>query len=466
MSWSPHRSPGPNRGGPRRASSVADLAIILNRVDLYDIPRQQAAQQQQPPHEDYQAAVEAFTFEPPAVHAPAKLSRGRVAITRVPPEAVEEAAPVVEHLVVMDNRVPNPYGPSIDKYWKQRRRLFSRFDDGIQLDEEGWFSVTPEIIADHVAQRLTALPIAPAQEESQEPETLIVLDAFCGCGGNSIAFAKQPNVMVIATDVDRSKLRRAAHNASIYQIPPDKIVFIECNVLFLLEFCFRDGHYVLDQPVATPAHIDALLAAMPPPVATETVAGYSIGGIDLLPRKIDAVFMDPPWGGVDYEVLGKRGYCLEKNMRIKRPVGVATPPAAAGAVGDDFFDTFAPQTAHERKSNFNVGLDESTYANGVEVLRLAATATARRWVIYDIPRNTNRSSLGGAALAAGYRGNLKLDGRFPVKRGVAPWSFSPQSLTHHSYPLTHSAEHYLNGRLKTVTAYMGTDWTHLMKNYE
>jgi trimethylguanosine synthase len=207
------------------------LAIILNRVDLYDIPRQQAAQQQQqPPHEDYQAAVEAFTFEPPAVHAPAKLSRGRVAITRVPPEAVEEAAPVVEHLIVMDNRVPNPYGPSIDKYWKQRRRLFSRFDDGIQLDEEGWFSVTPEIIADHVAQRLTALPIAPAQEESQEPETLIVLDAFCGCGGNSIAFAKQPNVMVIATDVDRSKLRRAAHNASIYQIPPDKIVFIECNV--------------------------------------------------------------------------------------------------------------------------------------------------------------------------------------------------------------------------------------------
>ena len=64
----------------------------------------------------------------------------------------------------------------------------------------------------------------------------------------------------------------------------------------------------------------------------------------------------------------------------------------------------------------------------------SSVATARRWVVYDIPRNTNRTSLGGAALAAGYRGNVKLE------------------------------EHYLNGRLKTVTAYMGTDWMHLLDN--
>ena len=29
-----------------------------------------------------------------------------------------------------------------DKYWDQRYRLFSKFDSGIQLDAESWFSVS------------------------------------------------------------------------------------------------------------------------------------------------------------------------------------------------------------------------------------------------------------------------------------------------------------------------------------
>ena len=410
------------------AGGYPGISIILNRVDLQDIPQPQT---QASPHSGdlnnnnahQPPPVEPFSFDPPLRTEPAKLGRGRVSIHRVPPAVAPPALTQPKHLVVMDNSVPNPFGPNVDKYWKQRRRLFSRFDEGIQLDEEGWFSVTPEIIADHAAQRLADL--AGGTE-------IVVLDAFCGCGGNTIAFAKQPNITVIASDVDRTKLRKAAHNAAIYQIPPEKIIFIECNAVFLLEFCFKDGEYILDQPVADPDHINALMAAMPPPVATEKVAGYSIGGIDLLPRHIDAVFMDPPWGGVDYEVFGKHGYCLEKNMRIKSPV--APSAQAVGAPGDDFFDSFQPRTKQERKTNFNSGLDDSNCVNGVALLRLAATATARRWVVYDIPRNTNRTSLGGAALAAGYRGNIKLE------------------------------EHFLNGRLKTVTAYMGTDWTHLLKD--
>lgn len=31
------------------------------------------------------------------------------------------------------------------KYWMQRYSLFSRFDADIQLDTEGWWSVTPEV---------------------------------------------------------------------------------------------------------------------------------------------------------------------------------------------------------------------------------------------------------------------------------------------------------------------------------
>ena len=47
----------------------------------------------------------------------------------------------------------NPLPASMEKYWEQRYRLFSRFDEGIQMDTEGWDSVTPERIAMHIAKR-------------------------------------------------------------------------------------------------------------------------------------------------------------------------------------------------------------------------------------------------------------------------------------------------------------------------
>ena len=42
-------------------------------------------------------------------------------------------------------RAPLPRG--LWKYWLQRYTLFSRFDEGVLIDEEGWFSVTPEALA-------------------------------------------------------------------------------------------------------------------------------------------------------------------------------------------------------------------------------------------------------------------------------------------------------------------------------
>jgi hypothetical protein len=139
--------------------------------------------------------------------------------------------------------------------------------------------------------------------------------------------------------------------------------------------------------------------------------------------------------GVDYEVLGKNGYDLEKNMKIR--CQVCLEPDEKDTLQDNFFDTFSPQpsSSHrsdkaKKKANFNNVLDE--YVNGAEMLKYAASATATRMVLYDLPRNANKTSLGQSALAAGYRGNLKLE------------------------------EHFLNGRLKTVTAYFGTDFSRLL----
>jgi trimethylguanosine synthase len=37
--------------------------------------------------------------------------------------------------------------PLIAKYWQQRHNIFSKYDDGVWLTDDGWFGVTPEPIA-------------------------------------------------------------------------------------------------------------------------------------------------------------------------------------------------------------------------------------------------------------------------------------------------------------------------------
>lgn len=46
------------------------------------------------------------------------------------------------------------------------------------VSTEGWFSVTPEKIAEHIALRV---------QDSFSTE--LIIDAFCGVGGNAIQFA-------------------------------------------------------------------------------------------------------------------------------------------------------------------------------------------------------------------------------------------------------------------------------------
>jgi hypothetical protein len=65
---------------------------------------------------------------------------------------------------------------NIPSDFSQRYRYFSLYSThpGCLLDEEGWFSVTPELVANQIADRCRC-------------DT--VLDAFCGVGGSAIALA-------------------------------------------------------------------------------------------------------------------------------------------------------------------------------------------------------------------------------------------------------------------------------------
>nr|GMD96331.1 trimethylguanosine synthase isoform X1 [Ipomoea batatas] len=126
--------------------------------------------------------------------------------------------------------------PGLSKYWCQRYRLFSKYDEGIQMDEEGWFSVTPESLAKHHADRCA---------------NGTIVDFFTGVGGNAIQFAQRCR-HVIAIDIDPKKIDYAQHNAAIYGVS-DQIDFI------------RGDSFTLAPML-----------------------------------KVDVVFMSPPWGGPDY----------------------------------------------------------------------------------------------------------------------------------------------------------------------
>lgn len=317
------KSPVRKSGGHRRRKKLevppSAMTVIVNRCDLRDSTVQFQSEDWVQPHSEHpKVHVNPYWFATDSPNGPPldiansmsyqpPRDNRTVLVTRVPYHMEQVEFPMSSSDDVMgdviDTSTPNPHDPNVvhDKYWTQRRRLFSRFDLGCQLDAEGWYSVTPELIADHVAKRVADLAaniIAVQQQQplhdslEQQQQGIVILDAFCGCGGNSIAFGKLPSHLVskvVCVDMDRSKLLKAAHNASLYDIPKNKLVFVECNSIFILKYCYKNGEFVLDQPTTV------LPQYMPPPIMPTTHAGYQIGGLDMLPRHIDLAFFDPPW---------------------------------------------------------------------------------------------------------------------------------------------------------------------------
>ena len=142
-----------------------------------------------------------------------------------------------------------------EKYWDQRYRLLSKYDKGILLDTESWYSITPEIIAKHIAKRCMI------QFNKHKIKLNNILDCFCGCGGNSIAFAEVCE-NVFSVDIDQEKIVKLIHNAKIYEVN-DHIKPI-CS----------DVYDVLNNPRDDK---------------------FQIGN-----DKIDIIVLSPPWGGIDY----------------------------------------------------------------------------------------------------------------------------------------------------------------------
>lgn len=262
--------------------------------------------------------------------------------------------------------VVNPYPKQevADKFWSQRRRLFTRFDEGIQLDKESWYSVTPEAIANHIAAHLV-----------EGKENVTMLDPFSNCGGNAIAFALRKEVsLVVCVDTDLEKLKKAASNARIYEVPKEKMVFIHDNACRALS-SYKGG-----------TRVESNSSESNTSYQDTDGCEYKIGSLDLLPTTIDMIFLSPPWGGMDYVKVGKRNY----DLTCIKVEGIDTNPV-----------------------------------DGDRLLDLAANAVGHKLVALFLPRNINGIALGKSAAKVGYEGPIIVE------------------------------QNVLNGKLKTVTAYLG-----------
>jgi trimethylguanosine synthase len=108
------------------------------------------------------------------------------------------------------------------------------------MDDTGWFSVTPHAIAEHIALRC---------------QSDVIIDAFCGVGGNAIEFAKTCE-RVIAIDNNPVRLRLARHNA------------LHSGVAERIEFVLADF--------------------------TDWARAWTASGAKR--EAVDVVFLSPPWG--------------------------------------------------------------------------------------------------------------------------------------------------------------------------
>ncbi|XP_058830544.1 trimethylguanosine synthase-like [Topomyia yanbarensis] len=218
---------------PRSVSSSVRSSTVLEYSQLQGKESQDEENEnddehkveENPPSEE---AADDFSFIPGPAKKEKKKKRKPKFVASLPPEIANDK--------------------SLLKYWYKRFSLFSLFDAGIKLDRESWFSVTPEKVASHTAERC---------------RSDLIVDAFCGCGGNTIQLAFTCN-RVIAIDIDPKKIEMAKHNATVYGVA-DRIEFITGDFLQLA---------------------DRLRA--------------------------DVIFLSPPWGGPGY--LKDEVYDLESSL--------------------------------------------------------------------------------------------------------------------------------------------------------
>ncbi|RLV93373.1 Trimethylguanosine synthase [Spathaspora sp. JA1] len=145
--------------------------------------------------------------------------------------------------------------PNLRKFWNRRYDLFSKFDEGIYMTTELWFSVTPESLARYTAELFNTLL----------PQAKTCLDICCGGGGNTIQFAEHFD-SVGAIDINPTNVYCTEHNAEIYGVR---------NKIWTLQADWNEISQSTDW--------------IPQDLKVEPIS-----------KTFDFIYSSPPWGGTNY----------------------------------------------------------------------------------------------------------------------------------------------------------------------
>ena len=100
---------------------------------------------------------------------------------------------------------------ALDRFKQRKLLLFDRwpqFGDDIVIDDQMYYSITPEKIAKRIANHC-----------KNKVDYTLLLDGFCGVGGNLIQFAVQnSNAFIVGIDCCFERVRSARKIAQVYGV--------------------------------------------------------------------------------------------------------------------------------------------------------------------------------------------------------------------------------------------------------
>jgi trimethylguanosine synthase len=239
------------------------------------------------------------------------------------------------------------------------------------MDLEGWYSVTPELIAAQIAERCKLLRFCRPTSELADPlspfagRSSVIVDAFCGVGGNAIQFAftcekgelslppsyprrpTRPSLPVIALDISPVRLACAKRNAEIYGVA-DRITFI------LGDWVSWSKDYVKRKAVGQVAAED----------------------------EVEVVFLSPPWGGIDYQTLGSAPDGTAATPQSKKLKAISHPTVPSTPT-----PALPPPTTDPSTAPPSYLLSALAPLPGDQLFALARALTPH--VAYYLPRNVD-----------------------------------------------------------------------------
>lgn len=109
------------------------------------------------------------------------------------------------------------------RYFNKRNFLFSRFEQGIAIDEESWYSVIPEAVSHYLRQRFKNTGVKK------------IFEPFSGVGGIAIHLCDHFEEYIV-NDIDPNKLRMLQHNMKIYNKSLNRLKFFNQDFLEIPPF--------------------------------------------------------------------------------------------------------------------------------------------------------------------------------------------------------------------------------------